>query len=447
MKLARITAFCTALLMVFSLQAWSQSSPAEAFENVTIHTADGNTIESGTIVWRNGVITDIGENVPIPFDAYVRDGGDSLHVYPGFIDGLALWGSPDLKENRSTPDEPGNPSYERAGIQPERNPSDLLQWDDKTLEEAPKHGFTTAALGLNGRMLAGQVDLFSIKGEDTENNLLKSGISVLAQFEEAGGTAYPSTTMGLMSQFRQLFHDAEALKEHQNYYASTSSNYSAPEEDKVLETLYPVMEQEQPLYFVVDTKENIERMFWLQDELGFEAVIVSGKEAYKKADELNRRNIPVLASIDLPEEPEWRVAEDEEEEKEKERIEEVTEEMRIFRDKQLQAYEAHITNIAKLLDAGVTVGYASNGLKLSDIQKNINTLTEEGNLSDTQVLQMLTQSTADILGYGQKFGNLEQGQMANFTVFTEPFTDEESKATYSVTDGEITEFESESSKE
>lgn len=444
MKLTRITAFCTALLMVFSLQAWSQSSPAEAFQDVTIHTADGNTIESGTIVWRNGVITDIGKNVSIPFDAYVRDGGDSLHVYPGFIDGLALWGSPEIENDNGTPDEPGNPSYERAGIQPDRNPSDLLKWDDKTLEEAPKSGFTTAALGLKGRMLAGQVDLFSINGDDTKDNLLKSSIGVLAQFEEAGGTAYPSTTMGLMAQFRQLFNDAKALQEHQNYYASTSSNYSAPEEDKVLEALYPVMGQEQPFYFVVDTKENIERLFWLQDELGFDAVVISGKEAYKKADELNRRNIPVLASIDLPEEPEWRAAEDDEE---KEIEEEVTEEMRIFRDKQLEAYKADIMNISKLLDAGVTVGYASNGLKLSDIQKNISTLLEEGDLSEVQVLQILTQSTADILGYGQKLGDLQQGQMANFTVFSEPFTDEESKAQYSVTNGEITEFESESSKQ
>lgn len=445
MKLARITAFCIALLMVFSLQGWSQSSPAEAFENVTIHTADGNTIESGTIVWRNGVITDIGENVSIPFDAYVRDGGDSLHVYPGFIDGLALWGSPEIENNSGTPDEPGNPSYERAGIQPDRSPADLLDSDDKTLTEAPKHGFTTAALGLKGRMLAGQIDLFSINGKKTEDNLLKSSLAVLAQFEDAGGTAYPSTTMGLMAQFRQTFNDARALHEQQNYYASTSSNYSAPEEDEVLEALYPVMEQEQPFYFVVDSKENIERLFWLQDELGFDVVIVSGKEAHRKAEELKERNIPVLASIDLPEEPKWRAAEDDEE---KEEIkEEVTEEMRIFRDKQLQAYKSDIENISKLLEAGVKVGYASNGLELSDIQKNIKTLIEEGGLSETQVLQILTQSTADILGYGQKFGDLQQGSMANFTVFSKPFTDEKTKAKYSVTDGHITEFESESSKE
>jgi hypothetical protein len=434
MKLARITAFCIALLMVFSMQGWSQSSPAEAFKNVIIHTADGNTFESGTIVWRNGVITDVGENISVPFDAYVRDGGDSLHVYPGFIDGLALWGSPDIENNSGTPDEPGNPNYERAGIQPERSPSDLLESDDKTLAEAPKHGFTTAALGLKGRMLAGQIDLFSISGEKTEDNLLKSGLAVLAQFENAGGAAYPSTTMGLMAQFRQTFNDAKALNEQQNYYASTASNYPAPKENPVLEALYPVMEQEQPFYFVVDTKENIERLFWLKDELGFDVVVVSGKEAHHKVDELNDRNIPVLASFDLPEEPEWRAAENDDEN--------VTEEVRIFREKQLQAYKADIENISKLLDVGVKVGYASNGLELSDIQKNIKTLIDEGGLSETQVLQILTQSTADILGYGQKLGDLQQGSMANFTVFSKPFTDEKTEAKYSVTEGNITEFES-----
>lgn len=449
MKIARTTAFCIALLMVFSLQGWSQSSPAEAFKNVTIHTANGNTIESGTIVWRNGVITSVGKNVSIPFDAYVHNGGDSLHVYPGFIDGLALWGSPDIKNDSGTPDRPGSPSYDRGGIQPDRTPSSLIKYDDKTLAKAPEHGFTTAALGLKGRMLAGQIDLFSIDGKKTKDNLLESGIGILAQFEGAGGTAYPSTTMGVMAQFRQTFHNASALKEQQQYFASTSGNYPAPKEDKVLEALYPVMEQEQPFYFVVNTKENIERLFWLQDELGFDVVIVSGKEAYKKADELKKRNIPVLASIDLPKKPEWKVAQEKEKEKSEavKEVKEVTEEMRVFRQRQLAAYKADIENIRKLIDAGVKVGYASNGLKLTDIQKNIKKLIEEGGLPSDKVLKMLTQSTADILGYSQKLGDLKQGRLANFTVFTKPYTDEKAETLYSVTDGAITEFEPESSND
>jgi imidazolonepropionase-like amidohydrolase len=241
-----------------------------------------------------------------------------------------------------------------------------------------------------------------------------------------------------MSEYRQLFHDAKALKEQEQYFASVSSNYPAPQKNEVLEALYPVIDKEQPLYFVVDDKENIERLFWLQDELEFEVVIVSGKEAYAKADELKERNIPVLASIDLPEKPEWKEKEDDEED--------ITEEKQGYRDRQMKAYKDELKNISELIEAGVEVGFASNGLKLDDIAKNLKKLGEEGGLSETQILQLLTKSTANILGYGSKLGNLRQGYIANFTVFTKPFTNEKAKAKYSVSDGQITEFELESSK-
>lgn len=439
-KTAFFSVFCFILLIISPVQGWSQSAPAEVFKNVTIHTARGKTINSGTIVWRNSIITAVGKDVTIPFDAYVHDGGDSLHVYPGFIDGLALWGSPDVKNNLETPDVPGNPGYERAGIQPNRKPSEVLKVNSKELSEAPKHGFTTAALGLKGQMLPGQVDLFFINGKETEDLMLKPGVGLMAQFEEARGQAYPSTTMGVMSQFRQLFNNAQALRQQEHYFASVSSNYPAPPKDKVLEALYPVMDNQQPFYFVVDTEENIERLFWLQDELGFDVVMVSGKEAHKKADELRQRNIPVLASIDLPEEPEWRT----EEEKDQP---DISEEMQNFRDKQLAAYKADIENISKLLDSGVKVGYASNGLELKDIRKNLKTLHDEGGLNSDQLLRLLTQSTADILGYGQKLGDTASGRIANFTVFSKPFLDEDAKAIYSVINGDLKEFEPEFSKE
>ncbi len=434
MKLVRAFCVCIVFLTAISLQGWSQSAPAQAFENVIIHTADGQVIENGTIVWRDGLIRAVGENVAIPFDAYVHDGGDSLHVYPGFIDGLALWGSPDDNGNRGRPAEPGNPSYKRAGIQPNLHPVNEMKTGDKTLKEASKHGFTTAALGLKGQMLPGQIDLFFINGEQTEDQLLEEGIGVLAQFEEAHGTAYPSTTMALMVQYRQLFYDAQAQQEQQEYYASVSSDYPAPKKEKVLEALYPVMRQEQPFYFVADSKENIERLFGLQDELDFEAVLVSGKEAYTKADELNERNIPVLATLDLPEKPEW-MKEDYEE------TEEVTDEMETFREKQEAAYRERMQNIKMLQEAGVSVGYASNGLKLADIQKNMTALKEDGDLNSSQILKLITQSTADILKYGQRLGDLKEGRAASFTIFDKPFLEDEAKSVYSIINGELTEVE------
>jgi len=451
MKTARFLFLCLILLVLGSVDVRAQDAPARAFDNVIIHRADGSTIDSGTIVWRDGIIEAVGADVDIPFDAYVVDGGDSLHAYPGFIDGLALWGSPDLPDRYETPDRPGEPGYERAGIQPQRSPNRLLKKEDKNLAQAQKHGFTTAVLGLKGQMLPGQLDLFFINGKETGNYLVEEGIGLHAQFEEApggfGSGAYPATLMGVMANIRQLWYEATALKTQMNYYANSSGNYPVPKGDEVLESLFPVMDKEQPLFFVADTKENIEHLFTLQDELDFEVVLVSGKEAYKKADELKARDIPVLASIDLPEKPKWKVKEekaeaDTAETEAEEPMEEISEEMRIFRERQLQAYKADIENIGKLVESGVMVGYASNGMKLSDIGKHVTTLVEEGGLSSEQVLGLFTRHTADILGVGGRMGDLETGNVANISIYTKPFTEKKAKVRYSVSDGVLTDYES-----
>nr|NIR66397.1 amidohydrolase family protein [candidate division Zixibacteria bacterium]NIT60257.1 amidohydrolase family protein [Fodinibius sp.]NIW45331.1 amidohydrolase family protein [Gammaproteobacteria bacterium]NIS46373.1 amidohydrolase family protein [candidate division Zixibacteria bacterium]NIU16100.1 amidohydrolase family protein [candidate division Zixibacteria bacterium] len=68
-------------------------------------------------------------------------------------------------------------------------------------------------------------------------------------------------------------------------------------------------------------------------------------------------------------------------------------------------------------------------------------------LNDEDILQMLSQSTADILGYGNRLGNISEGRIASFTVFSKPFMEEKAQALYSVTDGNLIEFEQESSEE
>lgn len=442
MKTIRTFSFCMALLLSFSALGWSQSTPAQALDNVTIHTADGKTIKSGTVVWRNGVIEAVGRRADIPFDAYVIDGGDSLHVYPGFIDGFALWGSPDLPDNYKQPERPGDPGYARAGIQPQRQPNKLLENDDKSIVSAQKLGFTTAALGLKGQMLPGQVDLFFLNGQDTDEHLIKKSMGLSASFENApggyGSGAYPSTLMGVMARFRQLWYDATALKDQSKYFAAVESNYPAPRKDEVLEAFYPVMDKQQPLFFKADSRENISRLFKLQDEFGFELVLVSGKEAFGQAEELNRRNIPVLASVELPEEPKWKKEEDSDEE--------ATDEMERYRERQLEAYRAYLESVKRLMDAGVKVGFASNGLKPDDIRKNLSTLNEEEALNEGQILTLLTRNTADILHMGSKLGDLKKGYIASFTAFTGPLLEEETSALYSVSGGELTEFEVEAPK-
>lgn len=425
---------------------FAQTTPAHALKNVTIHHADGSTTESATVVWRNGVIEAIGTNAAIPFDAFEIDGGDSLHVYPGFIDGFSTLGSPSLPRSQDLPelDDPGNPPYYRSGVQPERKPSELLT-EDKNFEAFMKAGFTTAAMYPNGYMLPGQVEAFYLSSSHDNVGLIKGPMGLAGSFDTApggwGSGAYPSTLMGVMAKFRQVMFDATALQQHIKYYEQ-NPEMPAPDRDRVLEAMFPLVNNSAPLFFEVDSKEHIERLLKLQDEFGFDVVIVSGKEAYAKADELKRRNIPVLAGIDFTDMPEWYAKQKKEEDSEEEEAseEEISEEEQNYREKQLAAWKAEVTNIKKLMDAGVSVGFSSSGLELKDLSAKIEILLEDGGLSEANLVTLMSANTANILGLNRTHGSLESGKNASFSVFDKAMTEEKAKVLHSISNGIIHEF-------
>jgi imidazolonepropionase-like amidohydrolase len=303
-------------------------------------------------------------------------------------------------------------------------------------------------------MIPGQLDLMLLKPELKIGDVYEEGIGMQIQFEESSGV-YPSTVMGIMARLEQLMMDADAMNQQQAYAASQPTQMSAPPNDPVLEALYPVMEKELRVFFKADSKEMIERVFKLQDALGFDIVLVSGMEAYKVANELNKRDIPVLASINFPEKPKWKKDEDDEEDEdkdkekedeeddEKEEVEEVevTEEMQVYRDKRWEAYQKRYKNIKSLMDAGVEVGFASADLELKDMSGRMKDWKEYGDITEKEMLKVMTSNTAAILDSGQTLGGLQEGKVAGFTVMTKPFTEKEAKALYSVSGGELHDLE------
>src|SRR5580658_5170693 len=73
--------------------AWSQGPSTVAIHNAKIVTVSGPVIAKGTVVVRNGLIEAVGQNVPVPADAWVVD-GEGMTVYPGLIDALSTVGMP-----------------------------------------------------------------------------------------------------------------------------------------------------------------------------------------------------------------------------------------------------------------------------------------------------------------------------------------------------------------
>lgn len=456
--LVGMVSFFTILLAWAQLPLLAQEAPAHAITNVTVHMADGSTIENTNIVWRNGIIEQVGVNATIPFDAFVIDGGDSLHVFPGLIDGMAIWGSPDVPRDLPRLENPGKPPYDRAGAQPERIPAHYLN-EDKAFQAAMKAGFTLVALGLDGQMLPGHIQPFNLSATTlSQAHAFSDPMALQGSFDTApggwGSGAYPSTQMGVMAYFRQLMYDASALQEHMMYFEK-HSDMAQPEQNDVLEALFPLVNNDYPLFFEVDTKEEIERLFILQDEFGFDVVLVSAKEASALSEELKARNIAVLASLDVTEMPKWLEKEtkeaekndeeagksaDEDDNKEGDEKEELTEEELVFRTKQKQAWEEEINNIASLVKAGIPTGFTSAGLSPKEIQQKIDLITEHTSLEKSDLIGLMTVQNANILGISNRVGTIKEGNSAHLILTDGPLFEKGTNIHIQVSQGVINDF-------
>lgn len=408
-----------ALLVPVFVQA--QQAPAYALTNVMIHDPGGASYK-GHIVWRNGSITHVGENVDVPFDARVTDGGDSLHVYPGFINGSGTWGMP--QPPRRSPQQreanPGNPTYERAGIRPDRVPAIEIDSEDETPVNMFNLGFTASGVGFREGMLSGQMDVFRVT--DSGLSLFKSNVAQKFQLAGASGV-YPNTLMGILVRFRQLMEDATALQIHQQRYDANPSAMEAPNRDLILESLFDVVNKSLPVFVTADSKDDILRVLNLQEEYGFKMVLVSGAHAHTLATELKSRNIPVLATLNIPEKPEMK----------DDSTKTVTDEEKAFFETRITAWENERDNIKTLIDKGVSVGITVDGVRPADLRKKLTLLVESG-LTEQQINQLLTSNTASILGVGSNFGSLKTGYQATMAVFNGEMTIKDSKLMF-VTNG------------
>jgi imidazolonepropionase-like amidohydrolase len=415
----------------------AQAVPSQAFKNVTIHFADGTTVPKATIVWRNGVIESAGARVTIPFDAKIIDGGDSLHVYPGWIDGLAEWAMPEIPRERATVPNPGYPGYDRAGIQPLRNPHEMLVATSKDFTEWRKLGFTSAAVSPRGFMLPGAIDVMSIQNAGTGDagKLVLPAIALRASMSSAPGVN-PSTTMGVMARYRQLFYDTEAYKTNQRLFSAKPESYQAPEVDDVLASMIPVLSGEKRLFFVADNVEDIRRALKLKREFGLNLILVSARQAGQIADELKAENIDVLVSFNVAAKPEQM-----KKGTPADSTKDQTSEKALHQQRQAKAWTDDVTNVQKLLKAGVRVGFTGLGLRSADFQQKVKDITEQG-LSEKELLKIMSTNTAQILGYSTLMGDLKSGMMAGFNVYTTPFLDSKAKLLYSISSGELKHYPS-----
>lgn len=431
-----------------------------AIVGATVVPAPGEVIENGTVVVRDGLIVSLGADVDVPVDAAVIE-ADSMFVYPAFIDGLSHAGIPEPEDDdRPRPPDPGNPTFERAGIQPDRSAASLVEVDDKSIAALRNTGFAIAHVVPHGRMLPGASAVVTL-GE--EPAVLERDLAMFAQLRGAGG-AYPGTVVGVMAEFRQLFREAGRQQQWKADYERNPTGLSHPPGEAVYEAFYPVISGSRGVVFHVDSALEIQRTMRLRDELGFDLTIAGAEQASEMIGALAAADVPVILTVKLPEEekskdkkakPDSTGGADKDSTRqaaEKPDADDwnpdfishseadTSDERANLEARRALTRQRYTETAAALEKAGVAFGFTSIDVEPKEILPNIRKMVEAG-LSEDAALAALTINNARILGIDKATGSLEPGKSANIVIANAPLFEKDSAIRYVFVDGNVTELE------
>jgi len=399
-----IRRFLTTLALIFTASAWpARAQSVIAITGGRVLTVTRGVIENGTVLVESGKIVAVGKDVRIPAGAHVIDARGKV-VMPGMIDAGDQLGLVEIPGERITVDS----TEYTDPLQPDLRVVDALNPRSELIRVARAAGITNAlSTPAEGNLIAGQSALINLAGETVEQLVVKSPVALHINLGEASKQTYgpkgkaPDTRMGEMALLRQAFLKAQHYREEQEAFAKRQAGKKSPgaagdsEElkpaapparDLKMEALLLALDGKLPVVINARRASDIETALRLTDEFKLKLILSSATAAWRLADRLAARKIPVIVGP----------------------IQEVPARM--------ESLDARLDNAALLHQAGVSIAFqtvADNDVR--ELPFAVQYAIGSG-LPEDAALAAVTINPARFFGLDDRLGSLEEGKQANLVV-------------------------------
>mgnify|MGYP000011651642 FL=1 len=372
---------------------------AWALTNATVHASPGKTIEDGTVVMRDGIITAVGAKVKIPKQATIID-MDGKHIYAGFIESWL-----DVKTVKKDTSLQANwNSNMRAYLKG----ADLFHPNEKSLKELHGLGFTTAHVTPKGGIFQGSSGLVQL-GQIPK--VLSNNVAQVVEYAAGGWGAkeYPTSLLGAIAFIRQGFLDADWYSKSQAILAKYPDGNEPIQADRSLEELSNAKRNRQPFVFRTGNELYIDRSSNIAEEFELNLWIMGNGYEYRRIEEMPASFM--IVPLNFPAKPE--VAD--------------PQNALQYSTEQLKHWDMAPDNAAKLADAGFQFALTSAELKdKKDFRKNLSRAVTRG-LDESAALAALTTNPAKEFGQAKRLGKVAPGFIANLVVTDGNYFDKKSK--------------------
>jgi imidazolonepropionase-like amidohydrolase len=373
-------------------------APTYVIRNARVVTVSGAEVENGTVVISGGRISAVGANVSAPAGAQEID-ARGLVVYPGMIDLGTNMGLAEVPSVGATMDT------QELG---EMNPNVAAIWavnpSSSHIAVTRVEGVTSVLSMPSGGTISGQAAFINLAGTSPREMAVSPTAALIVDFPRVGGggggfAAFLLAQQGItqdaltqrdrrVEELRRLLRDAEAYGRAQDAYAKDPKSVPRPPTNLRLAALVPYVRGERPVIFRAERERDIRAAVRFADEMKLKPVIIGGSEAWKAAQFLKERNVPVILDsvLNLP------LREDD-------------------------PYDSLYENAAKLQAAGVRfcISTGDSGAHVRDLPFHAGMAAAYG-LPRDEALKAVTLYPAQILGVADRVGSVEQGKIANLVV-------------------------------
>lgn len=309
-KFALAVAF-TASCLSFGLTAEAQKPLA--IQGGKIITMTGETIEDGVIIFRDGVISDVGKDLKIPVEAKIIDASGKV-IMPGFMEAHSSSGMSQANET--------NP------IVPYVSVLDSIDPMNSYFQDARRNGITSVAITPgNSTMIGGQAAVIKTGGEFIDAMVLKADAGVKISLRPVSGSR-----MSHLAKLRKTLDDVkkkmagdkadddddkdqaedgeekETEDDDQDDKAASEDDDDKKEdaaddkkddepvkpETELDRAMFALLKGELPAIIYCDKAMDISQAMRLIEDYQLDAKLVLGPECYKAAKQLADFDRPVI---------------------------------------------------------------------------------------------------------------------------------------------------------
>lgn len=357
-------------------------------------TMTGQVYDPGIVLFRDGVVLEVGSRLAIPDQAEVFSAEGKV-VMPGLIDAHCHVGITEEIYQREGDDlnEFSDP------ITPHLRALDAINPDDLAFMDAVRGGVTTLGIAPgSGNVIGGQSLVLKAWGATVDAMVLKHPAGLKVALGENPKRCYgekqkaPMTRMATAGLLRQTL--VAAQQYGQKLMAQALKGGEALERDLKLEAVWEALQGKMPVKVHAHRADDILTALRIGDEFSLQLTLEHGTEAYKLADELAARKIPVVAGPNLTTRA------------------------------KVELKEKSFKTPGLLAKAGVKVALMTDHPVIPiEYLSLCAALTVKEGMDEDAALLAITLNPAEILGVAERVGSLSPGKDADLLVLSGPILD------------------------